>query len=246
MNEFEVKMMHSMIDLLNHAKDSYYVANKPVLTEEQYNTRFKDLKEFEEETGLVFSDSPTIEKMSGISVSVENTPIYYDCEECNKVEDIIKFANQKELLVYPNLIGMDIAITYKDGVMTEIYVNDDEFKYKKVNGVPYKINKKDRYVVFGKVLHNNSTFYVYDVLVYEQEQNNGIENLNEAKELGFYVVPNWINTDFSVKKIQTNINYVNTYMEKEEKFMLYDGIIFRCNDTYECDAIIYKDNEIGN
>ena len=50
MNEIELRMMQGMLSILNH-KDS--------LTNEQYESRLEDLRQFEQETNFVLLNSPT-------------------------------------------------------------------------------------------------------------------------------------------------------------------------------------------
>ena len=58
-NQMKFNMMKGMVSILNDASAAYYSGN-PFLTDEQFDARLEDLRELEEETGFVLSNSPTI------------------------------------------------------------------------------------------------------------------------------------------------------------------------------------------
>lgn len=236
MNQAELSLMRGMIDILNrHLKE-------PFLTEEQYNMRMTDLKEFEEETGFILSNSPTDkERMNHILDIVEMTNISKrNFKRCNDIEDIVKFANEKDMFVYPNLTGVNMLISYSDGIITKLEVNNSValIDFNKVN-IPYKINKKGVYDVFGFLQHG-ANFYVSDVIHSQDRLKSGLKNnVEEAEELGFTVVPNWLANNFDPKKIQGTLEYIYDYAE-EEGFK-HDGIVFEFNDiSYSRKGIIYE------
>lgn len=236
MNQAELSMMRGMIDILNrHLKE-------PFLTKEQYDMRMADLKEFEEETGFVLSNSPTDKEcMSKILDIVEMTNISKRIfKRCNNIEDIIEFANKKDMFVYLNLTGINMIITYIDGIMTRLEVDNSIalIDFNKVN-IPYKINKKGIYVVWGTLQHG-ANFYVNDVVYSENGLENNLKNnVENAEELGFNITPHWLANNFNLKKLQSSIDYIYDYAE-EEGFK-HDGIVFKFNDiSYNRDEIVYE------
>lgn len=59
MNAIELDMMRGMVSILNEASEAYYNTGNPIMTDEQFDMRLADLKQLEEETGFILSNSPT-------------------------------------------------------------------------------------------------------------------------------------------------------------------------------------------
>lgn len=71
------------------------------------------------------------------------------------------------------------------------------------------------------------SFYAWDII--EGGNNNLLkDNLDEARELGFDVVPHWFSANLDPKKLQTTIDYIFGFSEDEG--LPTDGIVFKFND----------------
>lgn len=227
MNLVERNMMLGMISVLNEA------SKRQILTKEQYDTRLADLKQFEEETNFAFINSPTCEIEIDSMVKIQN--ISTNLKKCNDIEDIIDFANQKEMLVYPRISGVNVEVIYVDGVITELKIGNSLINLCDINNIPCRINKSGVYIVSG-VISFNHNLYVDNVVADNSTLKDG---LIEAKELGFDVVPHWSATNFNYKNLQSNIDYVFEYAKENE--FLCNGVTFRFNDTsYNKDGITYE------
>ena len=229
MHKVELNIMKGMVSVLNEA------LKKPILTGEQYEMRLSDLKEFEKETGFVFMNSPTCKEEVYSVVEVKN--IFKNTfEKCNDIDSIIEFTNKQEMIVYPNINGTKVIIAYNDGIMSKFTFDNVAVNLSGISNVPYKINKKEVYIVTG-VLLQDLRFYVTDVI------EGGVNNLNldleEAKNIGFDVVPYWIADNLNPKNLQNGINYIMDYTEEEG--LLCDSIVFRFNNTsYSKNGIVYE------
>ena len=226
MNPIDKQLMMGMIDILNNHSD--------ILTKDQINIRLEDLKQFEEESNFAFINSPTYkDKIS--SIVKYNSNIYKNnFNKCHEVNNIIEFSNQKDMLVYLNIVGENITITYINGIIDHLIIDNALINLNEVKNIPYKISKKSTYIING-VLHN-STFYVINV---DDNNVNLKDSLDKAKEIGFDIIPHWLATNFDPKNLQSNLEYVYDYAE-EEGFK-YDGIVFRFNDiSYSQDGIVYE------
>jgi NAD-dependent DNA ligase len=100
MNQIELDFMKGMVSILNDAAESYY-NGKAIITNEQYDVRFEDLKQLEEETGVVFANSPTIKSNKNVSDKIN----YFVCnQEYNDVDFVwvkelgINIISEEELL----------------------------------------------------------------------------------------------------------------------------------------------------
>lgn len=219
MNEIELKMMQGMVSILNH---------KESLTEEQYESRLEDLRQFEQETNFVLLNSPT-QNVESESIVKKNDKIYdSEFSELNSVEDIVKNFDQKEMIAYANLNGTNVYIKYADGVIKRI-ITDNIDGLKQCTNIPYKINKTGHYRIYGKLtlVDDNLKFFVDETIDYvDSSVKNGFE---KAKELGFDIVPYWYATSLNPKTLQNTIDYIFDYVAEEG--LSCDGIMFRIDDV---------------
>lgn len=272
MNPVEFDIMKGLVSILNEASEAYYNTGHPIMSDEQFDVRLEDLRQLEEDTGFAFANSPT--QKVGAKVLTELKEIKHNhpmlsLEKCRTVEELIKFANNKELVASIKLDGLTVSILYENGILVSAetrgdgYVGSDITEHiKQFLNVPLKINKNGTYIVDGEAIitdedfaeinkdgeYKNSRnlasgtlsvldtslvtkrkmrFMVWDVI--EGGSNNELKgNLNEAKELGFDVVPSWVATNLNPKNLQSNIDYVFDFAKEEG--LPCDGIVFKFND----------------
>ena len=168
MNQIELDMMKSMVSLLNEAANAYYNTSHPIMTDEQFDARLEDLRQLEEETGFVFANSPT--HNVGAKVLTELKEITHShpmlsLEKCHAIEELIKFANNKQLIASIKLDGLTCSLTYKDGVLVSAetrgngYVGSDITEHvKQFKNVPLRINKEGTYIVDGEAIITDEDF----------------------------------------------------------------------------------------
>jgi DNA ligase (NAD+) len=271
MNAIELDIMKGLVSILNEASDRYYNSGNPIMTDEQFDARLNDLKQLEEETGFVFANSPT--HNVGYKVLTELNEVTHShpmlsLEKCHTVEELIKFANNKELVASIKLDGLTVSLTYEDGNLVSAetrgngYVGSNITEHiKQFKNVPLRINKSGNYVIDGEAIitdedfkevnkngeYKNSRnlasgtlavldtslvakrrlrFYAWDVI--NSSENSLSKNLNEAKELGFDVVPFWSVLNLDAKKLQSTLDYIFDFAEEEG--LPCDGIVFKFDD----------------
>lgn len=274
MNPIELDIMRGLVSILNEASDRYYNSGNPIMTDAQFDARLEDLRQFEEETGFVFANSPT--QRVGTKVLTELKEVTHShpmlsLDKIHTVEELIKFANNKELVASIKLDGLTCSLTYEDGVLTKAetrgdgYVGSDVTEHiKNFLNVPMRIRKNGTYVIDGEALIKDDDFaeinkndefansrnlasgtlavldtslvskrklrfYAWDVI--EGGGNSLNDNLNEARELGFDVVPHWLNNNtngLNPKNLQGNIDYVFEFAVEEG--LPNDGVVFKFDD----------------
>ena len=272
MNAIEKDIMKGLVSILNEASDRYYNSGNPIMTDAQFDARLADLKQLEEETGFVFSNSPTInvgyKVLTELKEVAHNHPML-SLEKCHTVEELIKFANNKELVASIKLDGLTVSIAYENGVLVSaetrgngIVGSDITEHIKQFLNIPLKINRTGTYIIDGEAIitdedfaevnkngeYKNSRnlaagtlsvldtslvakrrlkFYGWDVI--DGGGNSLSDNLNEAKELGFDIVPFWSAINLDPKKIQNTLDYIFDFAEEEG--LPCDGIVFKFNDV---------------
>ena len=270
-SQIKLDMMKGMVSILNEAANAYYNTGTPIMSDEQFDARLEDLRQLEEETGFVLSNSPThnvgAKVLTELNEVTHSVPML-SLEKCHTVEEIVKFANNKELVASIKLDGLTCRLTYENGLLIRAetrgngYVGSDVTEHvKQFKNVPLKIKKEGTYIIDGEAIitdedfaeinkngeYKNSrnlasgTLSVLDTSlvakrrlrllgwdIIEGGSNSLKVNLNEAKELGFDVVPFWLVINLDPKKFQSTIDYVFEYAEDEG--LPCDGIVFKFND----------------
>lgn len=153
---------------LNKASEAYYNTGQPIMSDYEFDKKIEELKQWEEETGIVLSNSPThnvgTTVLDNIKEVTHKTPML-SLEKCHSVEEIIKFANNHNLVASIKLDGLTVRLTYKDGdlVLAEsrgngIVGSDVTEHVKQFTNVPLHINKEGTYVIDGEALIKSDDF----------------------------------------------------------------------------------------
>ncbi len=161
MNTVERKIMLGMIDILNKASEAYYSGN-PIMDDDTFDARLKDLQEFEKETGIIYSNSPSINvgaKVLSNLPEVEHNHLMLSLEKCHTPQEVADFANEKELVASIKLDGMTVSLLFEDGVFVRGesrgngYIGNDITEHiKHFLNVPMKINKQGAYTIDGEAV----------------------------------------------------------------------------------------------
>ncbi len=147
---------------LNKASEAYYNTGQPIMSDAEFDNKLGELRQWEEETGIVLSNSPTHNVgaivLDNIKEVIHKIPML-SLEKCHSVEEIIKFANNHNLVASVKLDGLTVRLTYKDGnlVLAESRGNgmvgsDVTEHVKQFTNVPLYINKEGTYIIDGEAL----------------------------------------------------------------------------------------------
>lgn len=168
MNPIELDMMKGMVSILNEASNAYYNTGHPIMSDEQFDARLEDLKQLEEETGFILANSPTQNVGAKVLTELKEVEHSYpmlSLEKCHTVEELIKFANNRELVASIKLDGLTCRLTYEDGILVRAetrgngYVGSDITEHvKQFKNVPLKINKEGTYVIDGEAIITDEDF----------------------------------------------------------------------------------------
>lgn len=168
MKPVELDIMKGLVSLLNEASDRYYNSGNPIMTDAQFDARLEDLRQLEEETGFVFANSPTQNVGYKVLTELQEVNHIYpmlSLEKCHSVEELIKFANNKELVASIKLDGLTCRLTYENGLLVRGetrgngYVGSDITEHvKQFKNVPLKINKRGTYIVDGEAIITDEDF----------------------------------------------------------------------------------------
>lgn len=150
------------VNELNKASEAYYNTGQPIMSDAEFDNKLEELRRLEEETGIVLSNSPThnvgATVLDNIKEVTHKTPML-SLEKCHSTEEIVKFANNHDLVASVKLDGLTVRLTYKDGdlVLAEsrgngVVGSDVTEHVKQFTNVPLHINKEGTYIIDGEAL----------------------------------------------------------------------------------------------
>lgn len=103
---------------LNAASEAYYNGNKPIMSDYEFDCKFDELKKWEEETGIVLSNSPTQNVGYDVVSNLEKTTHSHPMLSLGKtksVDDLIKFSSGKDCVISLKMDGLTVLNTYENG-----------------------------------------------------------------------------------------------------------------------------------
>ena len=150
------------VNELNKASEAYYNIGQPIMSDAEFDNKLEKLRQWEEETGIVLSNSPThnvgATVLDNIKEVTHKTPML-SLEKCHSTEEIVKFANNHNLVASVKLDGLTVRLTYKDGdlILAESRGNgtvgsDVTEHVKQFTNVLLHINKEGTYIIDGEAL----------------------------------------------------------------------------------------------
>ena len=178
--------IRQIINDLNKAAKAYYAGN-PFMTDTDYDKMYNTLVELEKETGIVYSDSPTI--TVGASAVEYITKAKHDhpmlsLDKVHSANDIGKFQGDHDVVCMFKADGLTISATYIDGKLTKLETrgdgsegNDVLFHAKSFNNLPLSIKKPGKYTIDGEAVILYNDFNEVNKLLPESERKSNPRNL---------------------------------------------------------------------
>ena len=78
-----VKRIKNLVKQLNEYRHAYYNQDAPLVSDAEYDRLFDELKELEEQTGFILSNSPT-QTVGYYPVNLPKSPIRFHCSRLRK------------------------------------------------------------------------------------------------------------------------------------------------------------------
>ena len=160
---------------LNDYRNAYYNENKSLISDEEYDSLFDMLKKMEEESGIIFANSPTqnvgYEVKSELKKVKHNHPML-SLGKTKSEKEIAKFFFQKDGIVREvvsmlKLDGLTCSLKYKNGelVSAETRGNgeigeDVLHNALVVSNIPRTITLKETLVVDGEIIITKGDFEI--------------------------------------------------------------------------------------
>ena len=153
--------IRSLIDELNRLT-KLYDEGHPEISDKKWDDLYFKLKQMEEETGIIYPDSPThhiyFESVSKLEKVKHNHPML-SLDKTKNIEDIKSFVNGHSWIAMAKLDGLTCSLKYMNGKLVSaetrgngIEGEDITHNAKVISSIPQTINYKKELVVDGEVI----------------------------------------------------------------------------------------------
>ena len=156
------------VNELNKASEAYYNTGQPIMSDAEFDNKLEELRQWEEETGIVLSNSPTHNVgaivLDNIKKVTHESPML-SLEKCHSAEEVKQFAKGHTLVGSVKLDGLTCRLIFKDGELIRAESRGNGTigniitdHVKQFLNVPLHINKKGTYIIDGEALIKTDDF----------------------------------------------------------------------------------------
>lgn len=159
--------IHYLVNFLNNCTKAYDEGN-PIITDEEWDKKYFELKALEEETNLVLGNSPTqvitYELVNNLQKSIHNHKML-SLEKTKSPKEVLDFVGNKPFLAMCKMDGLTCSLTYRMGELVAAetrgngLVGEDILHNARViPSIPNKIPYTDELVIDGEIICTTHDF----------------------------------------------------------------------------------------
>lgn len=156
------------IEELNRASASYYNTGYPIISDAEFDNKLEELRRWEEETGIVFANSPThnvgytiVDKLK----EVEHNHPMLSLDKTKSVDELIEFIGDKDCFLSVKADGLTTSLHYIDGKLIGAETRGDGIRgfdclqnVLTMKNVPKEIRYKKELIIDGETIIGWDTF----------------------------------------------------------------------------------------
>ena len=159
--------IHYLVNFLNNCTKAYDEGN-PIITDEEWDKKYFELKALEEETNLVLGNSPTqvitYELVNSLQKSTHSHKML-SLEKTKSPKEVLDFVGNKPFLAMCKMDGLTCSLTYRMGELVAAetrgngLVGEDILHNARViPSIPNKIPYTDELVIDGEIICTTHDF----------------------------------------------------------------------------------------
>ena len=163
----KIKRIKELIKEINNASYAYY-NTVPLMPDYEWDKLYEELKSLEEETGVIYPNSPTQNVgyvvLDEIEKVVHNHPML-SLDKCHSEEELIKFAGDKDCILSVKCDGLTTSLHYIDGKLVGAESRGNGIEggnvlenVKTIKNIPHEIPYKEELIIDGETIIDWETF----------------------------------------------------------------------------------------
>ena len=167
MEYFNFDAMKELIDKLNYYT-KLYDEGHPEISDKEWDDMYFSLKEMEEKTGVILSNSPTLKISYTVKnelKKVEHNHPMLSLDKTKSEEEVVNFLKGHSAIAMAKMDGLTCSLRYVDGTLTSAETRgngmigeDVTHNMLWVKGVPLSIPIKDEVIVDGEIICTYNDF----------------------------------------------------------------------------------------
>ena len=157
-----------LVELLNKANKAYYQEANEIMTNFEYDKLYDELVGLEKETGMVLSNSPTVnvgyKVVSQLPKEQHNSPML-SLDKTKEVGALADFAGDRKCLLSWKMDGLTVVLTYENGELVKAVTRGNGLvgevitnNAKTFKNIPISIPYKGRLTLRGEAIIKYSDF----------------------------------------------------------------------------------------
>ena len=155
--------MNELINELNKASELYYNGIESFLTDAEFDKKLNELKCLEQETKVIYSNSPTVNVGAPILSELKKIKIggkpMLSLDKVHSAQEIIDFDSSDDLIASIKCDGLSVRLIYEDTDLVSANTRGDGYEgaditehVKHFLNVPLKIAKTGTYIIDGEAV----------------------------------------------------------------------------------------------
>ena len=183
----KVKRIKELVKQLNEYRDAYYNEARSDVSDEEYDRLFDELSELENETGVVYANSPT--QSVGYEVKSELEKVKHShpmlsLDKTKFVDDLVKFAGDKDCILSLKMDGLTCLLTYENGELVQGETRGDgeigeliTHNARAFDNIPLTIDYKGHFEIEGEAIITYDDFNKINKFLPEDKKYKNPRNL---------------------------------------------------------------------
>lgn len=165
MNKFDIA---ARVRELNRASEAYYNTGQPIMSDYEFDIKIEELKQWEEETGIVLSNSPTHNVgylVANELKEVKHNHLMLSLDKTKSVDELIEFLGDKNGFLSVKCDGLTTSLHYINGELIGAETRGDGVAGTEclqnvltMKNVPKEIPYKDELIIDGETIIGWDTF----------------------------------------------------------------------------------------
>lgn len=166
------KNIRSLINILNEWT-SFYDAGKPIVSDEKWDNVYFKLEKLEQETGIIYPDSPTqsinFQTLSKLEKVKHDQPPMLSLDKTKDKNDLVSFVKGQDWMAMFKLDGLSCRLVYANGNLIQastrgngIVGEDITHNANIISNIPKSIPYLDTLIVDGEIICDYESFKLFE------------------------------------------------------------------------------------